>query len=161
MPKIIIALSAFLLLVGGGCISQSNSNQQNQPTEPVYCTMEAKECPDGSYVGRTGPNCEFTPCPLAIVPPKNSGSKTVTVGGVVTFQIPSTCNASPAAGSIYITCPTPDNETPIPEFVFSSDGTQINMKRWEGLNSPYWDDVVASLRILTPLNRAIQINIDK
>lgn len=27
------------------------------------CTMEAKLCPDGSAVGRTGPNCEFTPCP--------------------------------------------------------------------------------------------------
>lgn len=27
------------------------------------CTMEAKQCPDGSYVGRTGPNCEFTECP--------------------------------------------------------------------------------------------------
>jgi len=27
------------------------------------CTMEAKICPDGSSVGRTGPNCEFTPCP--------------------------------------------------------------------------------------------------
>jgi hypothetical protein len=30
--------------------------------EPVACTMEAKLCPDGSYVGRTGPNCEFV-CP--------------------------------------------------------------------------------------------------
>ncbi len=30
---------------------------------PIACTMEAKQCPDGSYVGRTGPNCEFTPCP--------------------------------------------------------------------------------------------------
>lgn len=27
------------------------------------CTMEAKLCPDGSSVGRTGPNCEFAPCP--------------------------------------------------------------------------------------------------
>lgn len=27
------------------------------------CTMEARLCPDGSYVGRTGPNCEFAPCP--------------------------------------------------------------------------------------------------
>lgn len=27
------------------------------------CTMDAKRCPDGSYVGRTGPNCEFAPCP--------------------------------------------------------------------------------------------------
>src|SRR3989344_2320920 len=27
------------------------------------CTMEAKQCPDGSYVGRTGPRCEFAECP--------------------------------------------------------------------------------------------------
>ena len=27
------------------------------------CTQEAKLCSNGSYVGRTGPNCEFTPCP--------------------------------------------------------------------------------------------------
>lgn len=33
------------------------------PDELVACTMEAKACPDGSYVGRTGPNCEFSPCP--------------------------------------------------------------------------------------------------
>ena len=31
--------------------------------EPVACTMDAKQCPDGSYVGRTGPNCEFAECP--------------------------------------------------------------------------------------------------
>lgn len=31
--------------------------------KPVACTMEAKLCPDGSAVGRTGPNCEFAPCP--------------------------------------------------------------------------------------------------
>lgn len=29
----------------------------------VACTQEAKQCPDGSYVGRTGPHCEFSPCP--------------------------------------------------------------------------------------------------
>lgn len=27
------------------------------------CTQEAKLCPDGSSVGRTGLNCEFAPCP--------------------------------------------------------------------------------------------------
>lgn len=34
---------------------------------PVACTMEAKICPDGTSVGRTGPNCEFAPCPSAPV----------------------------------------------------------------------------------------------
>ncbi|MFH0712611.1 MAG: GerMN domain-containing protein [Candidatus Jorgensenbacteria bacterium] len=31
----------------------------------IFCTMDAKLCPDGSYVGRVGPNCEFAPCPEA------------------------------------------------------------------------------------------------
>lgn len=30
--------------------------------EPIACTMDAKMCPDGTYVGRSGPNCEFR-CP--------------------------------------------------------------------------------------------------
>ncbi len=40
-----------------------------EPTAPgVACTLEAKLCPDGSSVGRTGPNCEFSPCPNAATP---------------------------------------------------------------------------------------------
>lgn len=31
----------------------------------IACTMEAKQCPDGSYVGRQGPKCEFKACPGA------------------------------------------------------------------------------------------------
>jgi hypothetical protein len=45
--------------------------EENNPPSPlvrggvaeVACTMEAKLCPDGSAVGRTGPRCEFAPCP--------------------------------------------------------------------------------------------------
>lgn len=29
----------------------------------VACTMDVKICPDGSYVGRVAPNCDFAPCP--------------------------------------------------------------------------------------------------
>lgn len=29
----------------------------------IACTLEAKLCPDGSYVGRSGPTCEFAACP--------------------------------------------------------------------------------------------------
>lgn len=31
--------------------------------QQIACTMEAKICPDGTGVGRTGPNCEFAACP--------------------------------------------------------------------------------------------------
>ncbi len=41
--------------------------------DAVACTQEAKACPDGSYVGRTGPNCAFAACP---------GSNTDAVNGV-------------------------------------------------------------------------------
>ncbi len=35
------------------------------PQQPVACTMEARLCPDGiTYVGRTGPQCEFGACPV-------------------------------------------------------------------------------------------------
>lgn len=35
---------------------------QTTKPEMVACTMDAMMCPDGSYVGRTGPKCEFV-CP--------------------------------------------------------------------------------------------------
>ena len=35
--------------------------------EPVACTTEAKICPDGSSVGRSGPACEFAECPVVVV----------------------------------------------------------------------------------------------
>ncbi len=35
--------------------------------EPIACTMDAKLCPDGSYVGRDPQNnCEFKPCPTSV-----------------------------------------------------------------------------------------------
>lgn len=73
---IIIALA--VLLIGTlayafwPAANNTGSTQNNTGTststedEQVVCTMDAKLCPDGSYVGRTGPNCEFAPCPAAI-----------------------------------------------------------------------------------------------
>jgi len=37
--------------------------QKEAPPAVIGCTMEAKICPDGSAVGRSGPQCEFAPCP--------------------------------------------------------------------------------------------------
>lgn len=45
------------------CSGQSVSTGTKKPTEGGYCTQEVKLCSDGSYVGRTGSNCEFTKCP--------------------------------------------------------------------------------------------------
>ena len=42
---------------------------QTAPPTPIACTQEAKQCSDGSYVSRTGPNCEFALCPVINPPP--------------------------------------------------------------------------------------------
>ncbi len=53
-------LLALVLGLGLACVKKP----PEPPTPPaVACTTEAKMCPDGSGVGRTGPNCEFAPCP--------------------------------------------------------------------------------------------------
>jgi len=49
----------------------------------VACTMEAKQCPDGSYVGRIGPNCEFASCPS----PTNNNSSTVQGSGTLEGKV--------------------------------------------------------------------------
>lgn len=40
----------------------------SSPIGGLACTQEAKICPDGSAVGRTGPNCEFAECSPIVVP---------------------------------------------------------------------------------------------
>ena len=55
-------------------------------TPTTACTEEAKVCPDGSSVGRTGPKCEFAACP-AVVPPAPEGTvaalnQKILIGGV-------------------------------------------------------------------------------
>ncbi len=43
--------------------SPKDSRLTNELPKQEMCTQEAKLCEDGSYVGRTGPNCEFAKCP--------------------------------------------------------------------------------------------------
>lgn len=42
---------------------ESILNPNYSPISRKACTLEAKLCPDGSSVGRVGPNCEFAACP--------------------------------------------------------------------------------------------------
>lgn len=65
---------------------------------PAACTQEAKQCPDGSYVGRTGPNCEFASCPSATTPPVSGANCTSDA------ECPSanySCEATQGYGTVY------------------------------------------------------------
>lgn len=41
-------------------------NKDRLSERPVFCTADAMQCPDGSYVGRSVPNCAFV-CPQALI----------------------------------------------------------------------------------------------
>lgn len=61
IKTLLISLTAVLILasIAGGVYFLAKSSEPKQ----VACTMEAKVCPDGTSVGRSGPKCEFAPCP--------------------------------------------------------------------------------------------------
>ncbi len=73
-----IGIVLLVALVLGGVSWMQNENIEQAPVvdiqeavlkipkneKQVMCTQDAKLCSDGSYVSRTGPNCEFKACPI-------------------------------------------------------------------------------------------------
>ncbi len=74
MKRLFLPLAA-LVLFGAGCDATRLVVPSRPTPGPVACTEEAKQCPDGSYVGRSGPNCEFSSCPSTPTPTPNPGSE--------------------------------------------------------------------------------------
>lgn len=62
-----LAIVLLLILAGIGYAAFSMGKENSGP-KVVACSLDAKICPDGSSVGRNGPNCEFAPCPISPTP---------------------------------------------------------------------------------------------
>jgi len=63
--KQLIAGIILIFVVGVGAFLYRNAIERpGMPTNETACTMEAKVCPDGTSVGRSGPSCAFAPCAL-------------------------------------------------------------------------------------------------
>ncbi len=54
-----LAIPAAIVIAGASYLAWLNLKGPEQ----TFCTQEAKLCSDGSYVGRSGPMCEFAACP--------------------------------------------------------------------------------------------------
>ncbi len=123
---------------------------------PVACTMEAKACPDGTSVGRTGPSCEFSPCPVTETPQEGSGVAMVACtmdarvcpDGTSVGRVAPTCEFSPCPGSqasiknlILVSAPTPNQPILSPVTVqgvargswFFEASFPISIVNWDGL----------------------------
>lgn len=90
----------------------------------------------------------------------NTSWRTFTESGVE-FKLPPGYKMDAGAGNRYVVRDDPNNPSPTPDMHISTDGLQVNFRRWEGNAWQYWDEVIASIRIKTPLTHQLQINIDK
>ena len=98
-----------ILVIGVGGFVYRNVAERSAPG-PIACTLEAKICPDGTSVGRTGPDCAFAPCPppnvefadkdLAFVLPAGFVRIASGAPGQATLAIYETASTTPDQGNV-------------------------------------------------------------
>lgn len=137
-----LVLVLCITLLAAGCGKVAVTPAPNPGA--VACTMEALQCPDGSYVGRQGPRCEFATCPVtpahpvplppqptpAPVAPQTSGMLgIVTIGPTCPVQYEdsgSYCQDKPYEAVVQIK--TVDGKTTIAQVKSDKDGMfKINL----------------------------------
>lgn len=115
------------------------------------CTLEAKICSDGSSVGRTGPNCEFAPCPTVAPTAVQENGQEKTCGGIAGKICPEgyVCNMRgknyPDASGTCIKvgktvkeyeCPKTEYIDCLPGNFMMKDGCSASYLQWAKKNCP-------------------------
>ena len=60
IKTLVLGVLLIIILGVGGLLYR---NAVEHPNQPIACPMDAKLCPDGTAVGRTGLSCTFPACP--------------------------------------------------------------------------------------------------
>lgn len=50
---------------GRGATDEDVNQTKSEQNDGGICSQDAKRCPDGTFVGRVSPSCEFQECPSA------------------------------------------------------------------------------------------------
>lgn len=102
MQKNLIIIALFVIAVAGLYFLYNFNNQSfdklekdsmstpSNSEEQVFCTLDAKQCPDGSYVGRVAPDCEFELCPSEKMPtpkPINNQTEDETEADLIKIEV--------------------------------------------------------------------------
>jgi len=78
-PIITIIIAVIIIAGGiGGYLYLKN--------KPIACTQETKQCPDGSYVSRIPPKCEFAECPSVSTTISTSSTSTIDINDWKTYK---------------------------------------------------------------------------
>lgn len=160
MKTTIISLITLLLLTGAGC-TPSTQGEALVPQATVV---------DVPYADRLIPNADASDAPEEQKETNEGGAtiglykdwNRVVIEEMIALHIPPTCIADTGRETSIIVCPTQENPTPTPAmYITFHGGGEIEIFRWEDMEWEGWDDVVASIQILTPLTQKLQLTIQK
>ncbi len=111
---LLVPVLAFSALFGFQASQNGLNSSDASSTVSLACTMEAKQCPDGSWVGRSGSSCAFAACPSAsssaTSTPPHRDPKPVPVSNIRIYSI------TPKSGLV-------GTEVTVDGFGFMSDNT--------------------------------------
>jgi hypothetical protein len=77
---------ALIIVVGTGGLVYRNAIEH--PNQPIACPLDAKVCPDGTAVGRTGTSCTFPACPPPNVSLPDAGVSFALPAGFAASSLP-------------------------------------------------------------------------
>lgn len=135
-----LAITAFLFVIAWAItpgLKWPWSTTSSKVSPIVVCTDDARLCPDGSFVGRRGPTCEFSPCPTT------NGSTNRTVNTTTNVHALNNVNANTnATTSLHVTFINTKTHLPIRNSLatlYSDNGVRCvqapcptNGKTWTG-----------------------------
>lgn len=135
-----LGIAGVFVLIGLGVVAWYFSSKENRE---IACTLEAKICPDGTAVGRQGPNCEFATCPAQpqeqvlseiVLQPRSVGLHS---GSSLTFQIPEEFRIAVVAeglGRARFMAMSPDNRLFVTDMKDLSDNAEGKIYIGENFN---------------------------
>ena len=120
MKGFILGVLVTVILVAAGLFYR---NAAEHPEQPIACPMDAKVCPDGTAVSRTGLSCFFAECPPPNVSLSDVGISFALPAGFVISELPDA--ASIAAYAISTASSTEANSIVIRRYAIEASSTAL------------------------------------
>lgn len=127
MGVVIIAALVYLIWVS---VMKSASSKVVDVNTGTVCTQEAKQCPDGTWVGRTGTDCQFV-CPVP--------AATTTQKDTVTVEAKLNITVTPIGDRITVLSVLEDSRCPVDVQCIQAGTVRVRTKVQSGLGTSQVD----------------------
>ncbi|MDD2657122.1 MAG: hypothetical protein PHD04_00450 [Candidatus Pacebacteria bacterium] len=122
-----------IIVVGFGGLVYRNAVEH--PSQPIACPMDARMCPDGTSVARTGLSCTFPACPLPNVTLADINVSFALPEGFTAAELPDASSVA-AYESASSTADIPPSSIIIRRFALQASSTALATIRETAIGSP-------------------------